>query len=106
MNLQKRIAFEAWCKPLGYDISKVPAMRTENPYVDSGTWKAYEAWCARHQESINLEIETAMLQVLERLEKILSENFSPPLKSHKLGSGIFRVTELRDELRELVKKKS
>ena len=46
MNLQKRIAFEAWCKPLGYDLAKVPAMLNENPYVDSGTWKAYEAWCA------------------------------------------------------------
>jgi len=45
MNEDQRIAFEAWSAPLGYDLAKTPAMKNENPYTDSGTWKAYEAWC-------------------------------------------------------------
>ncbi len=37
--------FEDWAGQLGYDLRKSPAMATENPFDDSGTWKAYEAFC-------------------------------------------------------------
>jgi len=46
MNESSLSKFEEWAKPHGYSLEKAPAMRTENPYVDSGTWKAYEGFCA------------------------------------------------------------
>lgn len=42
--------FESWAEPFGYDLQKTPSMRTENPYSASGTWKAYEAWCAAKEK--------------------------------------------------------
>ena len=40
--------FEEWAVQFGdgYDLEKTSAMRTENPYTASSTWKAYESWCA------------------------------------------------------------
>ena len=40
--------FEVWAEQYypGYDLEKVPAMPTENPYKASSTFKAYQAWCA------------------------------------------------------------
>ena len=46
MNESTLAEFELWAVPLRYDLTKVAARGTENPFVDSGTWKAYEAWCA------------------------------------------------------------
>jgi len=48
MNENTLKDFEEWSAqwPTAYDLSKTPAMPTENPYATSETWKVYESWCA------------------------------------------------------------
>lgn len=48
MNEKTLADFEDWANQYkwSFDLSKRPAMKTENPYADSKTWKAYEAWCS------------------------------------------------------------
>lgn len=56
MNEQTLADFEAWAMqyPTAYDLTKSPgkSMPNENPFGDSITWKAYEAWCGSRKVCI------------------------------------------------------
>lgn len=47
MNEHTLADFEQWANSYAgaFDLTKTPAMQTDNPYAVTETWKAYEAWC-------------------------------------------------------------
>lgn len=73
MNEQMRQEFELWAMEalasigVRMNLKKVAAMPSENPYVKSKTWKAYEAWCAgakrASEASDRIESNTATIAV-------------------------------------------